>query len=333
MRKFKWFLQRFADGGDGGTSAGEGAAVSGATPADAGQGQQQGETLADRLRQMGVPEEKLQRRAYQRRIGKGETSPKAESAQQPADAGQTTQAPQNTQEQQTQEQARTYTEDDVQRMIQRRVANLKPQSDAMKALAPAVEMLAKHYGLDANAPDYAALSQAILDDNAYYEQRAIDMGVPVDVAKKLEAAERLEEARRRDAEMNEQERQIREFRIGLENQTESMRQKYPGFDLNREMQNDTFMRLISPGIGMTVEQAFKAVHHDELIEAAKTAARQNFSRTIQSNQTRPNEGGSKRSDTAPAHNLDSIRHMPRERRQELIERMRRGERVTPDMMY
>jgi hypothetical protein len=332
MRAFKWFLQRFADGGDGGTSAGEGAADSGVTTAAAGQEQQQGETLADRLRQMGVPEEKLQRRAYQRKIGKGETSPKAESAQAAA-AGQAEQNPQNAQEQQTQEQTRTYTDDEVQRIVQRRLAKFKPQSDAMEALNPALEMLVKHYGLDVNAPDYAALSQAILEDDAYYEQRAIDMGVPVDVAKRLEAAERLEEARRRDAEMNEQDRQIREFRIGLEQQSEAMKQKYPGFDLNREMQNDTFVRMVSPGVGLTVEQAFTAVHYNELMEATRRMTQQNLSNTIRSNQTRPNEGGSKRSDTVPAHNLDSIRHMPRERRQELIERMRRGERVTPDMMY
>lgn len=332
MRAFTWFLQRFADGGDGGTSGGEGAANAGVTPADAGQGQQHEETLADRLRQMGVPEEKLHRRAYQRKIKGGETSPAKDQGAQAADAAQAAQNPQTAQEQ-TQQETKTYTDDEVQRIVQRRLAKFKPQSDAMEALNPALEMLVKHYGLDVSQPDYAALSQAILEDDAYYEQRAIDMGVPVDVAKKLEAAERLEEARRRDAEMSEQDRQIREFRIGLEQQSEAMKQKYPGFDLNREMQNDTFVRMVSPGIGMTVEQAFNAVHHDELMEAARNMARQNISSTIQANRSRPNEGGSKRSDTAPAHNLDSIRHMPRERRQELIERMRRGERVTPDMMY
>lgn len=328
MRAFKWLLQRFADGSDGGTSAGDGAVNTGVTPADAGQGQQQEETLADRLRQMGVPEEKLQRRAYQRKVGKKETSTNDTSAQ-AADAAQAAQNPQT----QGQENAKTYSEDDVQRMIQRRVANLKPQSDAMKTLGPALEMLIGHYGLDSDAPDYEALAQAILDDNSYYEQRAIDMGVPVDVAKKLEAAERLEAARQHDAEMNERDRQYRAFRIRLEQQADAMKAQYPDFDLQREMENDTFMRMVSPGIGMTVEQAFNAVHHNELMEAAKRAAQQNLSSSIQANRQRPNESGSRRSGTAPAHDLESIRRMPRERRQELIERMRRGEKITPDMMY
>lgn len=46
----------------------------------------------------------------------------------------------------------------------------------MKALNPTLGLLAKRYGLNAEALDYEALSKAITEDDAYYEQAAIAAG-------------------------------------------------------------------------------------------------------------------------------------------------------------
>lgn len=343
MHRFKWLTQLFADGGgDGGTSSGgESAAASGVTAADAAQqqGSNPDETIADRLRQMGVPDEMLKNKAYQRKASElhgGTPRSQAQQGANPAagdDAGE---------ESRTGERRMTWREimndpeykAEMSKTIQRRVSNLKPASDAMQTLQPALEMLAQHYGLDAQNMDYAALNEALMNDDTYFEQRAIDLGVSVDMARKLDAAERLEAARRHDAEMSEIDRQNREHFAGILQQAETMKGKYPGFDLDKELQDERFVRMTSPGVGMSVEDAYFAIHRDELMSAARQNAVQNLSNSIQARAGRPDEGGARKSgNAAPGKSLDTIRNMSKERRDELIRRAQNGERITDAMLY
>ena len=337
MHNKLWRLQLFADGGDGGASGGEGGAESGVTPAAAGQEQQQPETLRDRLRKMGVPEDKLQNRAYDAPANQRGT-PRAEP-EQTADAAQGAEG-ENPPQQQEQKKPtwREIMQDpdynaEMNKTVQRRLSKFKAQSEAMEKLSPALEMLAKHYGMDPERMDYDALARQITDDDSYYQQRAIDMGVSVDVAKKLDAAERLEEARRRDAQMSEQDRQIREHLAHLEEQATALREKFPDFDLQTELQNDAFARMTVPGSGLSVEDAYFAVHREDILNAARQAVTRNVASSIQAGQQRPNEMGAVKSANAPAKDLNSIRSMPKERRDELIRRASNGERITPEMLY
>lgn len=330
MRLWKlWRLQLFADGGgDGGTaSGGEGAADSGVTPADAGQGQT--ETIRDRLRAMGVPEDSLKNRAYDAPAANG--TPKAQQGQ-TADAAPTA-------EQGKKQSLKEILKADpdlnaeAERMVSRRVAKFKGSSEAMEAMAPALEMMARHYGMDPAQMDYAALSKAMLDDDSYYQQRAVDMGVSVDVAKQLDRAEALEAARQRDMEMNEQQQRVRQHLAGLYEQGNALKAKYPGFDLDTELENDTFARLTAPGVGLSVEDAYFAVHREDMLSAARQTSMQNISRSIQAGQIRPNETGTKRAGDAPQRDMNSIRHMSKERMEELASRARSGETITPEMLY
>ena len=325
MQSRFWRLQLFADGGDGGASGGEGAAASGVTPADAGQGQER--TLADVLRERGVPEDRLQRRAYQRKVQTAGTPAGQEQAQ-AAVAGQDEQQEQKT-ERMSWEQIMADPEYNakMQETVQKRVSKLKGADDAMKALSPALEMMAKRYGVEAT--DYSALSNAMLDDDAFYQQRALDMGVSVDVAKRLDQAERLEQARQRDEELSEQERQIREHLAGLYQQAEALKQRFPDFDLDREMQNRDFVYMTQPGSGLSVEDAYFAIHRQELMESAKQSAQRAMASTIASGQMRPNESGTKKAGSAPA----ARPNMSKEHREELKQRFRNGERITTEMMY
>lgn len=327
MQSKFWRLQLFADGGDGGASGGEGAAASGVTPADAAQGQER--TLADVLRERGVPEEKLQRRAYQRKIQTVGTPAVQDEAQQ-TDAGSNEQQEQKT-ERLTWDQIMADPEYNakMQETVQKRLSKLKGADDALKAMTPAMEMLAQHYGMDVSKMDYSALSEAILNDDAYYQQRALDMGVSVDVAKRLDQAERLEQARQRDAELSEQEHQIREHLANLYQQAEAMKERFPGFDLDREMQNRNFVYMTQPGSGLSVEDAYFALHRQEIMESAKQSAQRAVASTIASGQRRPNETGTKKAGSAPAARTN----MTKEHREELKARFRNGEKITADMMY
>lgn len=330
MQSRFWRLQIFADGGgDGGTaSGGEGAAATGVNPADAGQGKQQ--TIRDRLRQMGVPEDKLNNRAYDAPASSGTPMQQERTA----DAAQT-----NDQEQSKKPTLKELLKSDpdynaeAERMMSRRVAKFKGSSEAMETLAPALEMMAKHYGLDPEQMDYAALSNAMLEDDAFYQERALEMGVSVDVAKRLDRAEMLEAAHQREQQRTEAERQIHEHLASLYQQGEEMAAKYPGFNLDAELQNDTFARLTAPGSGLSVEDAFFAVHRQELLTAARQHAAQNISQSIAAGASRPNETGTRKAGINPDRNPNDIKNMPKERREELIRRAKAGERITVDMLY
>lgn len=330
MQSRFWRLQIFADGGgDGASSGGEGAAAPGVTPADAGQ-ENKGQTVRDRLRAMGVPDDMLKNRAYDAPAAEGTPKAKQEQA---AAAGQNQNDQANGQEQQKQE--KTYTKDEVENIVRRRSAKNAAKVEAMESLSPALEFLAKQYGLDPENMDYKELNNCVLNDenNAYYQQRALDEGVSVDTARKLVRAEMLFDAQQREAQQSEQQRQIREHLAGLYQQGEAMAQKYPGFDIEAELQNDTFARLTAPGSGLSVEDAYFAVHRNELLAAARQHAAQNISQSIAAGAARPNETGSKKAGAVPDRDPRSIKNMPKDRMEEFVRRARAGEKITPEMLY
>ena len=71
-----------------------------------------------------------------------------------------------------------------------RLWNLIRAEDALSKLTPALELLARKHNIDVVNMDYDALAKAINDDNDYYEQKALEMGVPVETAKKIDQQER-----------------------------------------------------------------------------------------------------------------------------------------------
>ena len=305
MTNNKWFLlQLFAGEGAGASAGGEGGgegAVSGANEGLAAEDQ--------RLLELGVPEEKLRKRA------------KRASAKLPEGAVRT--APSQAQEQKPQEQVATAEENpteektetttptrmswdeikadpeynkEIQAIVQSRLRSAKNAEESLAKLAPALEVLARRHGLDAENMDYEAIAKAINDDDAYYEDLALEKGVSVETAKQLDQEARDTARQKRQEEMNlEQEKLHNHFR-SLEQQGEALKKVFPSFDLRTELQNPAFARMVAPGHGiMSVEDAYKAVHRKE-IEAAQSQViaqrtAQNISNAIQAGARRPDENG------------------------------------------
>lgn len=71
----------------------------------------------------------------------------------------------------------------VQDTVQKRLKASKETVDKFNALAPTLEMLGKKYGVDAT--DIDALSKAIQDDDAYYEEEALEKGITVEQLKEI----------------------------------------------------------------------------------------------------------------------------------------------------
>lgn len=286
----RWNLQLHAGEGasSGGEGSGDGASASGA------------ETGSDPMGNLGIPKEKLERyRSVKGRQPKAKDSQGAiEAEPQAAPAVQDDAAPAEEPSQQEDPEA-AWNEilknpdynTRIQDIVQRRVANMKASLDA---LAPALETLGQKYGMDVSDMsklDYAELSKRISEDDAYFEDRADEMGSSPETARRVFQAELAE--KRRDLSVQE-EMQRRHF-DELVRQGEALKAKIPGFDLQRELEDPRFFRMTAPGGGWNVEQAFNAIHHDELMNAAREAATrqaaQAISNNIQAGKNLPAENG------------------------------------------
>ena len=76
---------------------------------------------------------------------------------------------------------------------------------------------------------------------------------------------------------------------GLEQQGSRLKETMPQFDLRRELADPMFARLTSPLVGMSVEDAYYALHRKELQQNLARATAVGLSRSIQAGRMRPEE--------------------------------------------
>ena len=304
MAKNKWFwLQLFAGEGAGASAGGEGG----------GEGTVSGESgLAaedQRLLELGVPEEKLRKRAKRANAklpeGAVRTTPKEVHVQKPQE--QVATAEENPTEEKTETTAPTRMSWDeimadpeynkqMQATIKSRLKSAGNAEEALAKIAPALEVLARKHGQDPANPDYDALAKAINDDDAYYEDKALEMGVSVEAAKRIDQQERDDARKKREEVRTLEQQMFQQHMVKLEQQGEALKKMFPKFDLRTELQNPVFARMTAPGTGlMSVEDAYYAVHRKE-IDAARSQVIaqqtvQQISNSIQAGARRPDENG------------------------------------------
>ena len=334
MTNFKWLnLQLFAGegtGGEGGEAATTGDNVA---TVDAGQ----------RLRELGVPEDKIRRRA--RYAAKApETQAKTEVEPKAAEENVQDAAAENPTEEKTETPARMSWDEimadpeynkQMQAVVQSRLKSAKGAEESLAKLTPALELLARKHNLDPSKMDYDALAKAISDDDSYYEEKALQMGTSVETAKKIDQQERDTARQKRQEAITLEDQRIRNHFIGLENQAKEMQKIVPGFNLQTELKNPAFLRMTSPNVGISVRDAYYAVHHDEMqaaaMQATAKATAQKISNNIQAGQRRPDENGI--SGQAPSATTFDYSKASRDQREafkrDLRARMARGEKVYP----
>lgn len=322
----KWLgLQLFAEGGDGGAAA----ATPGESAPDAGEA---------RLKELGVPESVLAKRA--KRAKATGSQPAAKQEQKTQEAQEPKQQSPSAEQAMTPEgstaenaPARMSWEEimadpeynkQMQATIQSRLRSAKGAEESLNKLAPAIELLARKYGMDAANLDADALAKAISDDNAYYEDKALEMGVPVETAKKIDQNER--ETARKQAEQARtiEQQKIQDHIAKLQQQGEALKNTFPSFDLATELRNPAFARMTSPNVGISVEDAYYAIHRKEIQTAAMHATAQKtaqqMANSIRSGQSRPVENGT--SAQAPSNTTFDYAHASKEQREALKRKIR-----------
>lgn len=329
-------LQLFGGEGAGASGAGEGGGTATSTGDNATAAAEQ------RLRELGVPEAKI-RKSASKVASKMPTPTQAVEQKEEANVeSATTQEKPTTED--TQAPSRMSWDEimkdpeynkQMQAVVQSRLKAAKGAEEALSKMTPAIEVMARKYGLDAKNMDYEALAKAINDDDAYYEDKALEMGVSVETAKKVDQMERDTERQKAQEQRTLQEQAIQRHLVKLEQQGEALKKVFPNFDLRRELQNPTFARLTAPNVGISVEDAYYAVHRNEIqtasmqITAQKTAEK--ISNAIASGSRRPDESGA--SSQAPSVSTFDYRKASQKQREDfkktLREKWANGEKVYP----
>ena len=147
-------------------------------------------------------------------------------------------------------------------------------------------------------------------------------------------AERIRRQQEAEA-IDLQQRSAREHLVKLDTQAKALKSTFPNFDLRTELQNPQFRRLVSPGVGLSVEDAYYTVHRKEIqaasmqLAAKKTAER--ISDSIRAGANRPDELGT--SSKAPSVSTFDYRNATKAQRDALKKQIHdakaRGEKLYP----
>lgn len=186
----------------------------------------------------------------------------------------------------------------LQQLIRARLKEEKQASADLQTLSPALQKMARSYGLDEQTLDYGALSRAITADPRLQTGQA-----PADGGA------------------------LRAHYNRLVAQGEELRKRMPEFDVGKALADPAFIRLTAPGVGLSVEDAYYALHRKELQQQAALQ----ITNGIRSGSIRPGENGMAAQGAAVT--TFNYRNASREQREALKQAIRtagaRGEKIYP----
>ncbi len=215
---------------------------------------------------------------------------------------------------------------DVQNAIRARFKNQEDLQGKLDAVQPMLEALMQKAGVDS----VEELSQLVLDDDSLYEEEAEEAGMTVERYKQFKALQDEHDRREReDAESQERALWADHFSRMAE-QAEKLKQTFPDFDLNREMENETFRRLTHPSVGVSVEDAYYTIHRNELgpqmMAYGMNRAREQMGQTIQAQRARPAEGAMRSQGSVAADVKVDFSKLSRRERDEYRRQVHAGKR-------
>lgn len=311
MDKFRLILQLFADGGDGG------AAAAGGDPGEMGGAEPP------------MPTNRRQKKANP--LADVRYGVQADEQPATADVGAADSGTQDTEPTFDDLIKGKYKADydaRIQATIKDRFKQNAEDRAKLESMQPMLDALGKKYGLDPS--DLEGLTKVITDDDALYEEEAIERGMSIDSLKAIKRMERENEQLRARQEQTEQERQMRIHFDGLARQADALKQIYPGFDLMQEMQNPEFARLTAPGVNVNLRTVYEVIHHGEMqgaemaFAAQKSAER--LSNAVRSGSKRPAENAMKGQQGGNVVKRDPA-NLTKADRAEIRRRVARGEKI------
>lgn len=189
---------------------------------------------------------------------------------------------------------------------------------AMQKSDAVMQKLMVRYGVN----DIDALNEA-LDSDEVFEALAAERGENPDTMRELENLKVLQRQVEHQRRQEELDRKANETFNSWMQEAEPLKERYPGFNLENELQNPEFGKLLQRGIPM--EHAYKLLHHDELIAAAERSAAEKISKNVQSRAARPSENGLGNQSGVVVKS--DVHKLTKKDRADLAKRAARGERI------
>ena len=194
----------------------------------------------------------------------------------------------------------------------------------LESLNPMLDMLKEKYGVS----DVKDLQKAIMDDDSYYEEEAMERGLTVEQLKYMKQMERENKAYKAREQESIQEQMQREKIEGWLRQEAQFKQKAPDFSLREELANPEFERLLAAGVN--VETAFNVIHQDEIMSGAMNyTAKKAVEKTvndIKARGMRPSENGL--GTTAAEPKRKTVGEMTGEEILEMANKAKKGEKIS-----
>lgn len=213
----------------------------------------------------------------------------------------------------------------VQAIIDRRfreTKNLQAQAERSK---PILDMLSAKYGVTDG--DMDKLAKAIDGDDSYYAEEAARKGLTVAQLKEIRTMERENaqlKAAKQEAERRQEADKVYSDWIS---QADQLKTVYPAFDLNAEVKNPDFMKMLRSGV--SVKAAYQAAHMDDIMGGAmQYTARKIQEQTVNSIRTRagrPAENGLASQPGVVVKN--DVSRLTSNDRREIARRAARGEQI------
>ncbi len=217
--------------------------------------------------------------------------------------------------------------------VDKRLKGVHQQLQSYEAGQPVFDILAQKYGVEPT--DYAGIAEAIKKDASLVEKEALERGMDVEDYIKIRNIEMENVSMRRQMEQQRQQQEEQQRRQQADaqvskwnQQAEQAKQVYPGLNLQTEINNPDFSRLLRSGVD--VRTAYEVIHKDEIMQGAMQYAAQRAAKNVTDNviagTARPAENGTAAQGAVSAK-VDPSKFTEKQIR-EYRERAARGERIT-----
>lgn len=176
-------------------------------------------------------------------------------------------------------------------IVQNRIKGIKEAEDKLTAITPALYMLAEKYGIE-DVNDVKAISDAIANDNQLFEAEADERGVDVETLKHIHQIEGQNKFLTEQMAQKEKDMENAKAWQDILQQAEQVKEVYPDFDIEAEMQDENFGHMVA--VGIPLKNAYEVVHLQELqaragnVIAKKTAEK--VANSVKANKKRTVEG-------------------------------------------
>lgn len=213
----------------------------------------------------------------------------------------------------------------VQNILQQRLKGANEVRQKYEAATPLLELIAERYGVQAD--DVEGMIKALEDDDALYEQAAMDKNMDVKDYKRQLKLER-ENARLRSNEAKRVKDQAWSDQVAeWARQTEELKSEYPNINLSKEMENTDFREKLFKGY--TVADAYLTTHKDDVVGGAMQytaqAVEKKIANKIAAGGSRPAENGTSGQSGVVIKSDPS--KWTKQDREEVRRRAARGERI------